>query len=310
MRDGLGPGNQPLDGPVDEAHQEQEDDGRGYEKGDQRQPDDPSFHENDLLLGFCQRHHHIQCAENFLVGGVKVAPAGRAARLVFDRSDDPQQPLPAGGGEKTGAFAERHVHRRRVPAVADVAGFGFDVGDLLQFFQVIGKLDGPLFIVDANVADLLQPGDVVDDLVDVVPGVEHHGVVGAELDGVAEPLRLRHELLLQIVLLIGDAEVGPGGDREHQDDAGDQDQFGGKAFSNPANESNHGGIHGAARKRAVAESRLAGAEAEAARQARYGCQDIENCAGLQPGGNSAPIGPGGSGKRVGGCPAREADAEP
>jgi len=128
--------------------------------------------------------------KNLLVRRVEMASAGGTAGLVVDRRDNTEHALAVGGGEFPRPFRETDFHQWRLGVVADVAGLGFDVGDLLDFLGVVGKLDGPLFVVDADVLDLFQPGDVGDDLVDVVPGVQHHGVMRAELDGIAEAFRL------------------------------------------------------------------------------------------------------------------------
>ena len=93
--------------------------------------------------------------------------------------------------------------------MADIAGFRFDIGDLVDFFQLVRKFDLARFVVDADGFDVFLAGDVEDDLVDIVPGVGHHGVVGAQFDGVAEPYGFIQNLVGELVVFIADIEKGP-----------------------------------------------------------------------------------------------------
>ena len=67
--------------------------------------------------------------------------------------------------------------------MTDVARLRLDIRAAVHLGDLVGVFDLPLLVVDPDVIDLLDLGDVVDDLVDVVPGVEHHGVMRAEPDG-------------------------------------------------------------------------------------------------------------------------------
>ena len=90
------PGDQAPDRTVDEAHDEEKDDRGGHEEGGQGQADDPFFHEADFFFRLGECHHHVERAEDVLVGRVEMARAGRTPRLVVDRADDPQELLPVG----------------------------------------------------------------------------------------------------------------------------------------------------------------------------------------------------------------------
>ena len=108
--------------------------------------------------------------------------------------------------------------------MADVAGLVLDVGDRVNLGVLIGEFDLTLFVVDADVDDVVLLGDVVDDLLDVISGVEHHGIMGAQSDGVAQPLSaggdVAHHLLLHVTIV----EESPHrqGQEQHQADAGQQ----------------------------------------------------------------------------------------
>ena len=242
------PGDQAPDRTVDEAHDEEKDDRGSHEEGGQGQPDDPFFHEADFFFRLGERHHHVERAEDVLVGGVEMARAGRTPRLVVDRADDPQELLPVGGDKGAHALGKPDLDQGRLRVVADVAGLRTDVGDLLDLLGPVGKLDGALFVVDADVLDVVQPRDVGDDLVDVVAGVQHHRVVRAQTDGVAEPLGLRDDLVLEAGFLVGDAEIRPGGNGQQQRGADTQDQLGHHAAADSGDKLAHDAARGGGTK--------------------------------------------------------------
>ena len=110
--------------------------------------------------------------------------------------------------------------------MTDVADLGLEVGAQVQFRGAIGKLDFPLLVVNADVFYFFLPGDVLDDLVDVVAGVEHHGIVGAQQDGVAQAVGAPDDVLHGTLLLVLDVEVGPRRNGHQQGQAHGQDQLG------------------------------------------------------------------------------------
>ena len=78
------------------------------------------------------------------------------------------------------------------------------------------NLISPLLVVDADVNDIVLFGDVGDDLLDVVPGVEHHGIVGAQADGVAQPLGAGGDVVHHLFLHVSEVEESPHGQGQKQ----------------------------------------------------------------------------------------------
>jgi len=109
--------------------------------------------------------------------------------------------------------------------MADVAGFGFNVGGHVDFVRMIGIFDFTGFVVNANVFDFRKPADIGDDLVDVVPGIEHHGIVGAQAYGGRQPVGCIDDVLHELFFLIIDVEIGPRRDREQKDEPYCEDQL-------------------------------------------------------------------------------------
>jgi len=111
---------------------------------------------------------------------------------------------------------------RWIAAVADVAGLVLDVGDRVNLVVMIGDFDLPLLVVDADIDDVVLLGNVVDDLFDVVPGVEHHGIMGAQADGVAQPLSACGDVAHHLLLHVSKIEESPHreGQKQQHADAG------------------------------------------------------------------------------------------
>jgi hypothetical protein len=71
--------------------------------------------------------------------------------------------------------------------------------------------------------------DIHDDLIDIVPGIEHHGILGAQFDGVAEPFGFDDDFPAQAFFLVSDVKIGPGGYGQQQNDADADYQLGPQA---------------------------------------------------------------------------------
>ena len=123
--------------------------------------------------------------------------------------------------------------------MADIAGFGFYIGDLVHFVGLVGKLDLPFLVVDSDILDIPLPSDVHRNLVDVVAGVEHHRVVGAELDGVGQPVGPLDDFVHEFFLLVIDVEVSPGRNRQQQRQAHGQDELGDQSMMKIFDDINH-----------------------------------------------------------------------
>ena len=67
-----------------------------------------------------------------------------------------------------------------------------------------------VFMIDADMNNILLPGNIVDDLGDVFPDIGHHAVVGTKLDGIAETVSFDHGIMHDVLLDVADAEIGQG----------------------------------------------------------------------------------------------------
>ena len=125
-------------------------------------------------------------------------------------------------------------------AVADVARLGLDVGFPIHLPGAVGKLDDPFFIVDADVYDVRQLADVVDDLVDVVPAVQHHGVVCPQADRGGQTVGAVDDVLHHLLLLVADVEIRPRDDGYQKHDPYQHDQLGADALHEIVDQPLHG----------------------------------------------------------------------
>ncbi len=116
--------------------------------------------------------------------------------------------------------------------MAHITRLGFNIGGHVDFGQTVGKLYLPRFVVYADIFDFRLFTDVLDDLVDVVPGVEHHGIVGPQADGRSQAVSAGHDVAHQLFLLVADIEIGPGSDGEQEHNPDRDDQFGHQAPAN------------------------------------------------------------------------------
>ncbi len=100
--------------------------------------------------------------------------------------------------------------------MANVAGVGLDVGNLIDLLGNVGKFYLPIFVVNDNIFNAFLPSNVLDDFIDILPGIEHHGVVGAQFDGVSQPVDFHYQVINDALPLIFDVEVSPGGNTDEQ----------------------------------------------------------------------------------------------
>ena len=61
---------------------------------------------------------------------------------------------PAGVEKKTRALLGFEHFQGRIPVMTDITGFGFDIGDLVDFLKLVGKLDLAGFVIDADGFDV------------------------------------------------------------------------------------------------------------------------------------------------------------
>ena len=119
--------------------------------------------------------------------------------------------------------------------MTNVAGFRLDIAGPVNFGRMVGKFNFPLFVVDSDTLDSFLFADILNDLVDIITGIVHHGVVGTQLDGIAEPLGFSHYFFTQPFFLVPDAEVRPGGNDQEQNDSDPDNQLGDETVTKISN---------------------------------------------------------------------------
>jgi hypothetical protein len=127
--------------------------------------------------------------------------------------------------------------------MANDARFSADAGGFPHLLADTGKLDLPGLVEDPDIADLGLSPDIVGDLVDVVSRVEHHGIVGAQPDGIAQPVGLVDGVTAGCPLVIFNVHVGPNRDAAKQDQTNPEDQLEGQTLANVRDLLKHGRIH-------------------------------------------------------------------
>jgi hypothetical protein len=61
------------------------------------------------------------------------------------------------------------------------------------------------------------PADVLNDLSNIISGIEHHGIMGPQFYGIPEPVSLGHFMLNRFSLLVFDIKIGPRGYGDQED---------------------------------------------------------------------------------------------
>jgi hypothetical protein len=114
--------------------------------------------------------------------------------------------------------------------VADDARFRLDILHGIDFSYLTRELDAPLFVEYSDVLNFLLASDVVNDLVDVVPGVEHHGIVGTQPDGIPQSVCLFDHMVDGVRLMVLDIDICPTGNASKEYQANPEDELKGKAL--------------------------------------------------------------------------------
>ena len=115
--------------------------------------------------------------------------------------------------------------------MADIADLSFDIDFVVNFCGFIGKFYFPLFVKYSNIFNFLLFTDILNDLVDVIPGIKHHGVVRTQADCIRQPVGVGDDISHKLFFQIAGIHVSPGrnGQQQHQTDR--NNQFGNKAVS-------------------------------------------------------------------------------
>ena len=92
----------------------------------------------------------------------------RTAGFIIDRTDNTQQTVPRGRIEYPCPFSKVKGNQRRVGSVTDITGFCLYIGCPVNFQSPAGKFYLTVFIINAYVFNILLPGNIIYDLVNVI----------------------------------------------------------------------------------------------------------------------------------------------
>ena len=68
-------------------------------------------------------------------------------------------------------------------------------------------MDLPFFIENTYIFNIFLSGNIFDDVIDVFPGIEHHGIVGPQKNGVAQAAGFIGNPLHGLFLFIGEDKI-------------------------------------------------------------------------------------------------------
>jgi hypothetical protein len=117
-------------------------------------------------------------------------------------------------------------YQGRVDVMAYMAGFILDVGGLPLLGRGIREFYLALLIINSDVLDVFLPSDVIDNLIDVMAGIKHHRIMGAEPDGICQFVGSSHDVFHQFLPIVFDVEVGPCRYAAKQNTSCDYDELG------------------------------------------------------------------------------------
>ena len=153
-----------------------------------------------------------------------MAGARGTSGFIVNGAGYPQQPQTLGGIKHARSLRKGGGFQGRLRPVTNGAGCGADAGSTVHLFLDVGELDLPLLIENSYALYLLQSSNVFDDLVDVVTGIERHGIVRTQLDGVAQSIGFLDHVIGGVFLVVLDVGVGPDGDAPQQDQSDPEDE--------------------------------------------------------------------------------------
>ena len=110
--------------------------------------------------------------------------------------------------------------------MAYIAGLVFYIGRCVDFPGAVGKFDLAVFIINPDRFDGFMPADIIDNLIDIIAGVRHHGIVSAEFDGRAQTVGSDHHMFHEFFFLVIDVKISPGGQGDEQRQSHRKDEFG------------------------------------------------------------------------------------
>ena len=138
-----------------------------------------------------------------------MAGTGGATRLIANGADNSKKSISLRRVDDARALIQINIRQGRVGTVTDITGFRFDIGGVVNLGRGVGKFDLTVFVINPYILDFLKLADVLNNLIDVVPGINHHGIMGAQPDCARQPVgagdNISHGLLFLIIYI----EVSP-----------------------------------------------------------------------------------------------------
>ena len=95
--------------------------------------------------------------------------------------------------------------------MTDPACLGINVLCPVNFSWGVRKFRVPAFIVNPYIFDPFLVCDIFDYLINVIPGIDHHGIMGSEQDGFADTVCHSGIHIDPFRSLVGNAEIRPDG---------------------------------------------------------------------------------------------------
>jgi hypothetical protein len=65
------------------------------------------------------------------------------------------------------------------------------------------------FIVDPDIVDFLLRPNIIDNLINFIPGVGHHGIVSAQLDRIGQSIGTDNNIFHHPIFLISNIKISP-----------------------------------------------------------------------------------------------------
>ena len=68
------------------------------------------------------------------------------------------------------------------------------------------------------------PGYAINSLIYVISGIQHHGIVGAQLNGMTQSVHACDKIFQGLLLLVFNMKIGPGAEANQKDKPNPKDQ--------------------------------------------------------------------------------------
>lgn len=109
--------------------------------------------------------------------------------------------------------------------MANITGFCLYPGSKTDFGWDIGEFNLTALIIDTDMLKTFQLSNIGNNLIDVIPGIKHHRIMGTKLYRLAQLIAIFNDSIHDLVFIVVNINRCPGRNNQQQDDAYGENDF-------------------------------------------------------------------------------------